>query len=212
MANRGKLAPAKKRPDFSQWIIAIACALAIAPTALFLAALPMMPRLAESRDFIVYWSTGQQLVHHADPYNANAMGSIEHATAFRAKGSYYMRNPPWGLWLAWPLGLLSARAAALPWSLLMLALLIASVQLLARMSMHAGGTLSPLHTSSRALLAVLALIYIAIGIETFYFQWGPAVLYLWPAPAWLVWYLLARNSDHAAAVSPSPGMPAPSVG
>ena len=132
MAHRGDL-PGAKHLDVTTFLVALACALAVASTAVFLAAMPLLPRLAASRDFVVYWSTGQQLVHHGNPYDAAAMGALEHSTGFSAKGSYYMRNLPWGLWLAWPLGFFSTRVASLPWSLLMLALLIASVRILWQM-------------------------------------------------------------------------------
>lgn len=129
---------AGKKADFADLTIAIACGLALTSLALALSAMPLVAHLAESRDFIVYWSTGQQLVHHGDPFNPAIMGSVEHLTGFSAKGSYYMRNPPWGLALVWPLGFLSARAAALPWSLLMLAMLAASVRLLWKQFGRAG--------------------------------------------------------------------------
>lgn len=118
------------KPDFADLAVGLACGVAIAATALFLGVLPLNRHLTGSRDFVVYWATGQQLVHHANPYDGAAMGLIEHAAGFTGKGSYFMRNPPWSLPLAWPLGWISARAAALPWSLLMLALLIVSVRLL----------------------------------------------------------------------------------
>ena len=118
----------QKKADYADLLIALACGLTIASTALFLALLPLAQHLAGSRDFVVYWATGQQLAHHANPFDIVAMGQLEHAAGFTGKGSYFMRNPPWSLPLALPLGYMSARVAALPWSLLMLALLILSVR------------------------------------------------------------------------------------
>jgi hypothetical protein len=91
--------------------------------------MPFNPHLAGSRDFLVYWSTGQQLVHHANPYDWNALHSLEHSAGFTGDASAvaHMRNPPWMLPLVLPLGLMNAQAAALPWSLLMLGLLVFSV-------------------------------------------------------------------------------------
>ncbi|MGA7521697.1 MAG: glycosyltransferase family 87 protein [Acidobacteriaceae bacterium] len=131
-----------RKPDFADLTMALACALAAASLVLALTLMPLIAHLAESRDFIVYWSTGQQLVHGGNPYNPAIMGSIEHSTGFTAKGSYYMRNPPWSLALVWPLGWLSARSAALPWSLLMLGLLVLSVRLLWTMFGRPGGHLA----------------------------------------------------------------------
>jgi hypothetical protein len=42
--------------------------LMLAFTALFLGVMPLTD-MAGKRDFVVYWATGQQLVHHANPYD-----------------------------------------------------------------------------------------------------------------------------------------------
>ncbi len=91
---------------------------------MFLGVMTFTRQLSSGRDFVVYWSTGQQLAHHANPYDVAAMGKLEHAAGFTGEGSFFMRNPPWGLPLALPLGFLGPRIAALPWSLLMLAILL----------------------------------------------------------------------------------------
>jgi hypothetical protein len=123
----------KKEHDISMILIAIACALAILFTVLFLSLLPFDRQIVARRDFIVYWATGQQLVHHQNPYDPPALNQIERDAGFKGGNSYYMRNTPWALPLAYPLGYFGARASALPWSLLMLAMLIASVRLLWKM-------------------------------------------------------------------------------
>lgn len=123
----------RKKADYADLLIALACGLTIAATALFLALLPLAKHLAGSRDFVVYWATGQQLAHHANPFDMAAMGQLEHAAGFTGKGAYFMRNPPWSLPLALPLGYISAQVAALPWSLLMLGLLLLSVRMLWKM-------------------------------------------------------------------------------
>ncbi|MGA8107984.1 MAG: glycosyltransferase family 87 protein [Acidobacteriaceae bacterium] len=124
-------APGKFR--LSDAAIGAAVALAFSSTALFMAAMLLMPKLAGSRDYVVYWATGQQLVHHADPFDPRLMNAVEHSTGFSAPGTFYMRNPPWSLPLAYPLGFFSARAAALPWSLLLLGLLVLSARMLWQM-------------------------------------------------------------------------------
>jgi len=124
----------KRKPDLTELLVGIACGMAITLTALFLGVMPMVRHLAGARDYVVYWSTGQQLVHHANPYDPEAMGNLERSAGFDGKrGSYYMRNPPWGLPLALPLGFLGPRVAALPWSLLMLGILLVCVQTLWKM-------------------------------------------------------------------------------
>src|SRR5579875_1521650 len=125
--------PLHRKPDAASLLIALACGLGLMSTALFLCVMPTVRSLAGARDFVVYWATGQQLVHHANPYDPAAMGSLERAAGYAGKrGSYYMRNPPWSLPLALPLGLVKdARWAALPWSLFILGLLVLSVRLFA---------------------------------------------------------------------------------
>lgn len=115
---------AKGTTDVAGALIALAAAIAFASTTIFLGVMPWMHRLAGSRDFVVYWATGQQLVHHANPFDPQMMHQVEHSTGFNAQGTFYMRNPPWSLPLAFPLGFFGAQAAAVPWSLMLFALLI----------------------------------------------------------------------------------------
>ncbi len=120
----------KKEHDFSVLLIAIACGLAVVFTTLFLCQLPFNRVAMARRDFIVYWATGQQLARHGNPYDPDAVNRIERDAGFQGGGSYYMRNTPWALPLALPLGYVGPMAAALPWSLVMLGLLVASVRIL----------------------------------------------------------------------------------
>ncbi|MGA3033024.1 MAG: glycosyltransferase family 87 protein [Terracidiphilus sp.] len=122
----------KEERDISMILIVIACALAILFTTLFLGLLPFDNQIVARRDYIVYWATGQQLVHHQNPYDPAALNQIERDAGFKGGTSYYMRNTPWTLPLAFPLGYFGSRAAALPWSLMMLALLVVSVRMLSK--------------------------------------------------------------------------------
>lgn len=123
----------KEERDYSLFLIVIACAFAILFTILFLSILPFNRQVVARRDYIVYWATGQQLVHHQNPYDPAALSQLERDAGFQGGASYYMRNIPWALPLAYPLGYFSAQAAALPWSILILGLLIASVRLIWQM-------------------------------------------------------------------------------
>jgi hypothetical protein len=118
------------RSDFADLMIGVACGFVLIVTTLLLAVLAQKGGLPSSCDFASYWATGQQLAHHANPYDASVMGDLERTAGYTGQGSYYMRNPPWALPLVLPLGYVSARIAVLPWSLLMLGLLFLSVQLL----------------------------------------------------------------------------------
>jgi hypothetical protein len=131
---------ASKR-EFTALFIAIACALGVVFTTLFLSIMSFNPAIVARRDFIVYWATGRQLVQHGNPYDPDAINRIERDAGFRGPGSYYMRNSPWALPLAYPLGYFSPTASALPWSLAMLGLLIASVRILWKLFGPAGSRL-----------------------------------------------------------------------
>jgi hypothetical protein len=84
-----------------------------------------------TRDYIFFWATGQQLAHHANPYDEAAMTRIERSVGMPATNRIgFMRNPPWALPLVYPLGFLSPRAGWRLWSLFMLACLAVSIRLL----------------------------------------------------------------------------------
>ncbi len=119
----------KNKRDFTVLLIALVCALPVLFTILYLIALPTSRHNAANRDFITYWATGRQLVNHGNPYDADAVSRIERDAGFQGGKSYFMRNAPWALPLAWPLGFVNPTAAALPWSLLMLGLLVLSVRI-----------------------------------------------------------------------------------
>ncbi|HTV14066.1 MAG TPA: glycosyltransferase family 87 protein [Acidobacteriaceae bacterium] len=118
-------APIRLKFDLAWVLLGIACGLAAATAVVYFVQIPLQP--VGARDYVVYWATGQQLLHHGNPYDPNVMSSLEHSAGLAYPGSYFMRNPPWTLPLAVLLGLCSASAAALPWTLLMLAVLVASV-------------------------------------------------------------------------------------
>ena len=117
-------APPRDLADFS---IALVAGLGLAVTALFLFAVPFAGNMAGSRDFVSYWATGRQLAQHANPYDRDAISRIEHGAGLDLRGVLIMRNPPWALPLAYPLGFLGLRLAAILWSLLLLGCLLVSV-------------------------------------------------------------------------------------
>jgi hypothetical protein len=62
-------------------------------------------------------------------------------------------------------------------------------------------------SSSRKVVAVLALLYIWLEIQPFYTPGLHSHWYLWPAPAWLAWYLYARWEEKRATVPATPAIP-----
>jgi hypothetical protein len=122
------------RIDLAEISIATVAGLALAFTALFLCVVPLIGNITGSRDFVVFWATGQQLIHHANPYDAQAMKHIEQTAGLNTGyGTLYMRNPPWALPLTLPLGVLGLRVGAFLWSLAIVGCLVASVLLLWQM-------------------------------------------------------------------------------
>lgn len=85
--------------------------------------------LAGTRDFVCYWATGHQLVLHGNPYDRDAIAALEHREGLQTITVLIMRNPPWALPFAYPLGFLGLRVAAIVWSGLQLACLFLSVRL-----------------------------------------------------------------------------------
>jgi hypothetical protein len=130
MATGEGLRPPHARLDIVDLLVAGGSGIAFAITALFLCVVPLIGKVAGGRDFTVYWATGQQLVHHANPYDASAMIRIEHSAGFISPGALFMRNPPWALGITLPLGLIGVRVGALLWALLLLTCLIVSVRML----------------------------------------------------------------------------------
>jgi Glycosyltransferase family 87 len=121
--------PAQEHRDLAEISIAVVAGLAFAITTLFIFAMPVAGKLAAARDFVSYWATGQQLIHHANPYDRDAIAVLEHSAGLNSKAVLIMRNPPWALPLAYPLGFLPLRLAAILWTLLLLACLLISVRM-----------------------------------------------------------------------------------
>jgi hypothetical protein len=80
-------------------------------------------------DCVSYWSAGQLLLHHADPYSPAGALAIEKAHGFYA-GYMVMLNPPWALFLAAPLGFGGLRLGLFLWTLAGVACIFASAFLL----------------------------------------------------------------------------------
>ena len=128
MASKLAPLPAQDHRDLAEFTILLAAFLALALVILFFA-VSVGGGLAGSRDFVSYWATGQQLVHHGNPYDSNAVSALEHSVGLANQAVLIMRNPPWALPLAYPLGFLPLRVAGILWTLLLVACLLLSVRL-----------------------------------------------------------------------------------
>jgi len=84
-------------------------------------------------DFLSYWAAAKQLVHHANPYDADGVLRLQlseglpHGTA-----PVLMRNPPVILPLVYPLGYLGAAVASRVWLLVLAICFAGSVAVLGR--------------------------------------------------------------------------------
>ncbi len=110
--------------------IVTVCGLAFGFTAGVLCVALLSPIAPCTRDYIFYWATGQQLAHHANPYDPVTTTQLERSAGLPANmNPGVMRNPPWALPLVIPLGYLSLRAGWVLWALLLFACLVISVHL-----------------------------------------------------------------------------------
>ncbi|HLW52772.1 MAG TPA: glycosyltransferase 87 family protein [Candidatus Angelobacter sp.] len=85
---------------------------------------------AGNKDFTSYWAAGQLLVHGSNPYNAADVLRLEKSVGFRPDHPLIMRNPPYALLLALPLGLVGAKTGTVLWSLLLVGAIGLSVRIL----------------------------------------------------------------------------------
>lgn len=119
--NQTAIRPGRPDVDFAELSLVTTSVLALVLIAMYLPFVALEKGGEVTRDFVVYWATGQQLVHRGDPYDPVALERIEHIAGFPAGyGAFYMRNPPWALLLALPLGLANLNMAAFVWSLVLL--------------------------------------------------------------------------------------------
>ena len=122
--------PTLDRPTgkVSPWRVAAACTMVAIGVCIL--AFAMNGDKAAKRDFISYWAAGQQLVHHANPYDGEAILRLERSAGFSDNRPFFMRNPPSAFFLALPLGLVSARVGAVLWSLALVAALMGCIRML----------------------------------------------------------------------------------
>jgi hypothetical protein len=137
---------------------------------------------------VEYWASSHQLVRHADPYENNEILNLERSAGFPAGApTLIMGNPPSALLLVLPLGLLGAFPGELLWELLLLASLVASVQMIRSMN---GSPNNLLHLVGYAfapalacLLAGQASLFILLGLVLF-LRWHRSHPFLAGASLW----------------------------
>ena len=125
------------------------------------------------RDFISYWASGKQLIHHRNPYDGPAILALqrEAGSTFTAPFSMVMKNPPIAFFITLPIALVSARVGVVLWSLAIIAALMLSIRLIWRLngrpkdSLHLFGYVFP--PALACLLAGQIGIFILLGVVLF---------------------------------------------
>lgn len=106
------------------------CTFAFICTALSLVTVVLGRQNAANRDYIEYWASGQQLVHHQNPYDLTALLKLERSAGFSENfAPMVMGNAPPALVLTYPLGFVGANAGQYVWISLLLACFLLSVHL-----------------------------------------------------------------------------------
>jgi hypothetical protein len=82
------------------------------------------------KDYISYWSAGNLLIHHANPYSRPDVLALERTRGFPETRPLMMRNPPWALFLTAPLGLCTLATGPVLWTLAAAGCIVAFIRLL----------------------------------------------------------------------------------
>jgi hypothetical protein len=93
---------------------------------------------ATQRDFIEYWAIGQQLVHHANPYDVPAIVQLERKVGLGEQQPRISFSPPTAFVLMLPLGVTSPKTGLIAWSLVLIGGLSVAIWLLWRLNGRPG--------------------------------------------------------------------------
>jgi len=156
----------------AEFLVLIICITTFVFTAIGILAVLMGSGAAGSRDFIEYWASAHQVLHHANPYDASSILKLEQSAGFPiGLPPLIMGNPPSALLLILPLGLLSPVAGELLWELLLLASLAASIHMIRTMHGNPKSLLHLLGFSFAPILSCLlsgqVAIFVLLGLVLF---------------------------------------------
>jgi hypothetical protein len=114
-------------------IVAVAlCTVTFIVTALSIFAAAIGHHSEGTRDYVEYYASGHLLAHGQNPYDPNALLTLERNLGFPAGLSpMVMGNAPPALLLTYPLGFVGAKHGELVWMMLLLGCLLLSVHLIA---------------------------------------------------------------------------------
>ena len=107
-----------------------ACTIAFLFTALSLLTVILGRQNPANRDYIEYWASGQQLVHHQNPYDPAGLLKLERSAGFSTNiGPMVMGNAPPALFLTYLLGFVSVNTGQYIWISVLLVCFLLSVRL-----------------------------------------------------------------------------------
>ena len=115
---------------FSRKLMQGAVACVLLSISIFFLAYTTSTESIANRDYIEYWAAGQQLVHGANPYDANRILADEESAGMHGTTPIIMFNPPSGLFLTLPLGMFRPKAGYLLWSLFVLGAWLGSIHMI----------------------------------------------------------------------------------
>ena len=116
-------------------LLAAACIVAAGIfVVVLLYAFGLTPAQVTERDYIQYWAAGQQLVHHADPYDFQAIYRMERQNGMQTSEPRISFSPPVALEFDLPLGWVSAKTGLILWLLAELACVLVSIWLVWRLN------------------------------------------------------------------------------
>jgi hypothetical protein len=117
-----------------EFLLLAFCTLTFLLPSLTTAGILLGKNAVNARDYIEYWASGQQLVHHGDPYDGPSLLPVERAGGLPDGVDVIITpNPPTSLPLMLPLGFVSAMHGSRLWSLLLFASFVASVRMVRAM-------------------------------------------------------------------------------
>lgn len=124
--------PVRKSP-----LRVVAAALIIAFGACLIAAIQFATQTDQKtteRDYIQYWVIGQQLIHHANPYDIAAITKLEESAGLGSNQARISLSPPAVLFPMLPLGLVSPKTGYILWWLAIMGCLSVALWLLWRLN------------------------------------------------------------------------------
>ena len=188
--------PSLDRPSLNlravaEFLVVAICTVTFAATTIGIFASMFGRGAAGTRDYVEYWAAGQQLAHHGNPYDSDAIFQLERSAGFPSGvPTLMLGNPPSALLLMLPLGLLGPTTGEFVWELLLLASLIGSVGMVRAMHGHRSPN-SLLHLlgysfapALSCLLAGQVSLFILLGLVLF-LRWHGSQPFLAGVSLWL---------------------------